>query len=84
MFTSANSRIRASVVPWCDALWKPVSTPLPGYTRAEAVSVDRNGTAQGVWWKGGPDVSSLAGRPVRLRFAMRSAKLYAFQIAEER
>jgi len=57
-------------------------TPLPGYTQAEAVSVDRNGTAQEVWWQGGLDVSSLAGRPVRLRFAMRSAKLFAFQFTE--
>jgi hypothetical protein len=52
--------------------------PIPGFTRADAVSIDRNGTAQEVWWKGGPDVSSLAGRPVRLRFEMRSAKLFAF------
>ncbi|MEI6972703.1 MAG: hypothetical protein WCL44_14440 [bacterium] len=53
--------------------------PLDGFTHADAVSIDRNGTAQEVWWKGGPDVSALAGRPVRLRFVMRSAKLYAFQ-----
>jgi hypothetical protein len=53
--------------------------PIPGYAQVDAVSVDRNGTAQEVWWKGGPDVSLLAGRPVRLRFVMRSAKLYAFQ-----
>jgi len=54
-------------------------TPLPGYTLAEAIPVDRNGTAQEVWWQGGPDVSHLAGRPVRLRFSMSSAKLFAFQ-----
>ncbi|MCF7853759.1 MAG: hypothetical protein K9N51_03095 [Candidatus Pacebacteria bacterium] len=54
-------------------------TPVSGFTKADAVSVDRNGTAQEVWWKGGPDVSSLAGRPVRLRFIVRSAKLFAFQ-----
>lgn len=52
--------------------------PFPGFARADAVSIDRNGTAQEVWWKQGPDVSALAGRPVRLRFVMRSAKLYAF------
>lgn len=51
---------------------------IPGFARADAVSVDRNGTAQEVWWKQGPDVSSLAGRPVQLRFVMRSAKLFAF------
>ena len=58
-------------------------TPIPGFTRAEAVSIDRNGTAQEVWWQGGPDVSALAGRPVRLRFVMRSAKLFAFQCVDE-
>jgi hypothetical protein len=54
-------------------------TPVPGWVQADAVSVDRNGTAQEVWWQGGPDVSPLAGRPVRLRFVMRSARLFAFQ-----
>ena len=38
-----------------------------------------DGTAQEVWRQQGPDVSALAGRPVRLRFVMRSAKLFAFQ-----
>ena len=52
--------------------------PLPGFVQTDAVSIDRNGTAQEVWWKQGPDVSALAGRPVRLRFVMRSAKLFAF------
>ena len=30
-------------------------------------------------WDGGGDVSSLAGRPVRLRFALKDADLYAFR-----
>jgi hypothetical protein len=53
--------------------------PLPGFTLDDCVSVDRNGVAQEVWWKGGPDVAALAGRPIQLRIRMRSAKLYAFQ-----
>ena len=70
--------------------------PIPGFAhrgvlpyasaeqRAESdtVSVDRNGTAQEVWWRGGPDVSALAGRPVRLRFVVRSSKLFAFQFVD--
>ena len=56
--------------------------PLPGYTFDDAVSVDRNGVAQEVWWRRGPDVDSLSGRPVRLKIKMRSAKLYAFQFVE--
>lgn len=57
----------------------PDGTPVSGYGMDEAVSIDRNGTAQELWWQNGPDVGPLAGRPVRLRLRMRSAKLYAFQ-----
>jgi hypothetical protein len=56
--------------------------PIPGCTLADAVSIDRNGTDQEVWWKQGPDVSALAGKPVSLRIKMRSAKLYAFQFGK--
>lgn len=53
--------------------------PIAGYAMKDSVSVDRNGITQSVWWKSGPDVSRLAGRPVRLFIKLRSAKLYAFQ-----
>lgn len=53
--------------------------PIPGYTLKEAVSVDRNGIAQEVWWQGGPNVGRLAGTPIRLRFRLRAAKVYGFQ-----
>ena len=53
--------------------------PLPGYAMEDAVSVDRNGVAQEIWWKKGPVVSSLNAVPVRLRIRMRSSKLYGFQ-----
>jgi hypothetical protein len=53
--------------------------PLPGYSLAEATSIDRNGTAQEVWWQKGPDIARLAGQAVRWHIKLRSAKLYAFQ-----
>jgi hypothetical protein len=56
--------------------------PLPDYSMEDCVSVDRNGVAQEVWWKSGPDVSKLAGIPVKLHIKMRSSKLYAFQFVE--
>jgi hypothetical protein len=34
-----------------------------------------------VKWKGNADVSRLAGKPVRLRFALKNCHLYAFQFA---
>ena len=36
-----------------------------------------------VKWKGNADVSRLAGKPVRLRFALKNSHLYAFQFAGE-
>jgi len=58
------------------------SQPIPGFSESEAVSVDRNSVAQEVWWHNGPDVSSLAGRPIKMRIRMRSAKLFAFQFVQ--
>ena len=34
-------------------------------------------------WKGGPDVGKLAGRPLRLRFVLRDADLFAFRFQQE-
>ncbi len=56
--------------------------PIPGFSESQSVSVDRNGVAQEVWWHNGPDVSSLAGRPIKMRIRMRSARLYAFQFVK--
>ena len=40
-----------------------------------------NSVKKTVTWKGSRDLSKLAGKPVRLRFVMRSVKLYAFQFS---
>jgi hypothetical protein len=53
--------------------------PVPGFTAQECNPIIGNATARVVSWKGSGDVSRLAGSTVRLRFAMRSTKLYAFQ-----
>lgn len=55
---------------------------IEGFTMEDSVSVDRNDVVQEVWWKNGPDVSKLAGKPVRLRIKMRSSKLYAIQFVK--
>ncbi len=53
--------------------------PIPGFSMPEADQLNGNNVRMKVSWKGRDDVSSLAGRPVRLLFRMRNAKLYAFQ-----
>ena len=55
--------------------------PVPGFTLDECDRVLFNDVAYTVQWNGSSDLSAMAGRPVRLRIAMRSAKLYAFQFA---
>jgi len=53
--------------------------PLPGFSAADCDPIDGNFTARTVTWKGKAQVAAAEGKPVRLRFALRAAKLYAFQ-----
>jgi hypothetical protein len=54
--------------------------PLPGFGRHEAVELIGNEIARAARWRqSGTDLSSLAGRTVRLRFALKDASLYAVQ-----
>jgi hypothetical protein len=85
--TFAGSRLQLNAD--CSALgeiWVELQTPdgaaLPGHSLTEAVSVDMNGVAEEVWWRGGPDVGALAGRPLRLRICTRSVKLFGFQFVD--
>jgi hypothetical protein len=54
--------------------------PIAGHTFDDSDSLGQNDLAKVVTWKGGnKDIGSLAGRPVRIAFKLRAAKLYAFQ-----
>ncbi len=57
--------------------------PISGFTLADCEEVGGNFIDQRVYWRGNPDVASLAGRPVRLYFDLKRAKLYAFQFVDE-
>ncbi|MBM3785658.1 MAG: hypothetical protein FJW30_14935 [Acidobacteria bacterium] len=52
---------------------------MDGFSFHEADEINANRVRQVVTWRGKSDVSALAGKAVRLRIRMRSAKLYAFQ-----
>lgn len=56
--------------------------PLPGFTLAECIELNTDDIARVVSWKNGSDVSSLAGKSVRLRFRLKDADLYAFQFVK--
>jgi len=57
--------------------------PIPGFTLADADFLNGNSVRTVVSWNGKTDVSSLAGKTVRLSLKMRSARLYAFQFKAE-
>lgn len=58
--------------------------PIPGYTIGDCDTIAGNEVAYPVKWKGAADVADLAGKPVRLKIVMDSAKLYAFQFRGDR
>jgi len=50
---------------------------IPGYGLAEATEIYGDEIERIVSWKHGPDVSRLAGRPIRIRLVMKDADLYS-------
>ena len=56
--------------------------PIPGFTLADAREQIGNEINRIVTWKGGSDVSSLSGKPVRLKFVMKDADLYSLQFVK--
>ena len=53
--------------------------PLPGYSLADAPELIGDEIGRSYAWKGGESVATHQGQPVRLRFVMKDADLYAFQ-----
>lgn len=58
---------------------KPDGTPIPGYTMADCDETFGDELARTVTWKGKVGVGELAGQPVRLRFLLKDADVFAFQ-----
>jgi hypothetical protein len=53
-----------------------------GLARADCVPVRADRTRQPVTWKGA-DLGKVAGKPVQLRFHLRSGRLYAFWVSRD-
>ena len=56
--------------------------PIKGFSLRDAAETVGDRIEGLVFWKDSPDVSSLAGVPVRLRFALKDADLYAIRFRE--
>jgi hypothetical protein len=53
--------------------------PLPSFLASDCQPITGDQIACTVTWKSGADLGSLAGKPVRLRFILENADLYALQ-----
>ena len=58
-----------------------ISQPILGIALADAEELSGDSVDQQVAWKNGTGVSSLAGKPVRLRFVLGDADVFSFQFA---
>jgi hypothetical protein len=63
----------------CVELQDADGQPVPGFTLADCAEIYGDALERVVLWKGGSDVSSLAGKPVRLRFVIKDADLFSFR-----
>lgn len=57
--------------------------PIPGFTLAEAKPIVGDAIERVANWAKGNDLSSLAGKPVRLRFVMSDADLFSIRFRSE-
>ena len=56
--------------------------PVEGYALKDCEPVFGDTLQYMVKWKSGVDVSSLAGKPIRLRFTLKDADLYSFRFVK--
>ena len=56
-----------------------MNTPIEGFSLDDCIELLGDDLERTVRWSTGSDVSNLAGIPIRLRFVLRDADLYAFQ-----
>jgi hypothetical protein len=65
-------------------LQRPDGQPIPGFTAADCQELFGDELDRVVSWTDGTDLHPLAGKPVRMRFLLRDADLYAFQFVHAR
>jgi len=56
---------------------------LPGFSLADCLELNTDDLDREVSWRGGADVAALEGQPVRLRFWLKDADLFAWQFVQK-
>jgi hypothetical protein len=54
-----------------------------GFSADDSLPLQTNNTLAGVRWRVGDDLSKLAGQPLKFRFHLRDARLYAFWVSPD-
>ncbi len=57
--------------------------PIAPFTLANSIPFSGDSTLEPISWKGGSDLATLRGRPVRLRFELTDGSLYAFWVSRD-
>jgi len=57
-------------------------TPVQGFRLSDCPPMFGDSIDRTVTWKNGPDLAGLAGKPIRLRFVLKDADLYALRFAK--
>lgn len=73
--TSAGGSVRVEICT-------PDDRPVPGFALADCPEIIGDRLERTVAWRDGPDVGSLAGQPVRLRFVLKDADLFSIRFAD--
>ena len=75
LVVNANAKGGSLVVEALDADAKPIA----GFARADCAPITNDGIHHVVTWKSNPDCHLLQGRPIKLRFYLKNAKLFSFE-----
>lgn len=88
-FTFSGSRLQVNVAPQVDGesarfslnveILAPDHFRVKGYSFEESDSITRGGVARVASWNGEDDLSSLAGKPIKLKFYLKNARLFSYQ-----
>ena len=85
-FSGSRLQVNVRAAPQGEALaelrvevLEPNHHRIEGFEFEDADPIVESGQAQVVSWRGGSDLSALAGRTIKLRFYFRNAKLFSFQ-----
>ena len=78
-YTRLGGEVRVELADSSNDNRRTHAPPIEGRTFQDCDPISGDHLNQTVTWKGESDLSSWAGRPVRVRFQMRRARLYAMQ-----